>query len=79
MLANHDIKDVYHLHSAGTNGNEGRGVIQWSNGNGIVLALNLGCEEAHTTSHLFYATDFADKRTLEGVYIRVELRNGGYG
>jgi hypothetical protein len=43
-----------------------------------MLALDLGSEEAHAMCHLFYVTDFADKRALEGVH-RVELRNGKYG
>ena len=44
----------------------------WSNGNGIRLVLNLGCKELHAMCHLFYVTDFADKRPLEGVHIQVD-------
>lgn len=78
MLAERDIKVVQRLRSAGAKGDKGCAVVQWSNGNEIRLALDLGCAEAHATCHLFYATDFADKRALEGVHIRVELRKGGY-
>ena len=44
----------------------------WLNGNGIRLMLNLGCKESHAACHLFYVTDFADKRPLEGVHIQVD-------
>jgi hypothetical protein len=61
VLAKRDIEVIHRLRSTGTNGDEGCGIVQWSDWNGIALALDLGCEEAHAACHLFYATDFADK------------------
>lgn len=65
MLAEGDVKVVYRLRSTGNNGDEGFKVVQWSHEKGIRLTLDLVCEEAHATCHLFYVTDFADKRALE--------------
>ena len=60
------------MQRGGANGDKGCGVVQWSNGNVIRLALDLGCDEVHATCHLFYVTDLAEKRVLEGVHIRIE-------
>jgi hypothetical protein len=74
MLAERDVEVVNRLCCAGSDGDEGRGIVQRPDGNRIALAFNLRREEAHTACHLFYATDLADEGALEGVYIGVELR-----
>jgi hypothetical protein len=74
VLAERDVEVINRLCGTGSDGDEGRGIVQRSDGNGIALALNLRSKEAHAASHLFYATDLADEGALEGVYIGVELR-----
>jgi hypothetical protein len=74
-----DVEVIDGLGGAGPDSDEGCGIVQRSDGDGIALALNLRSEEAHAAGHLFYATDLADKGALEGVYIGVELRSRGTG
>jgi hypothetical protein len=73
VLAEGDVEVIHGLRGSGANGDERRRIVQRPDGNDIALALNLRCEEADAARHLFYATDLADKGTLEGGHIGVEL------
>lgn len=69
------IEVVHRLRRARTDGNQRRRIVQRSDRNRIMLALDLRGKEANTACHLFYATDFPDEGALEGVYVGIELRS----
>ena len=74
MFRKLDIQLIHGLRSTGSNGNQWGGVVKRSDWDCVLLPLNLSSEESNAASHVVYAANFGNKRTLEGVYMRVQLQ-----
>ena len=62
------------LRAAGADGDEVEdGLVERADADGVLLALDLGGEEADAAGHLVDATYFAHEGPLERVHARVEL------
>lgn len=71
-----DIQLVHGLRSTGPNCKQRGRIIERSDRDGVLLPFNLSSEESNATSHVVHAANFGNKRTLELVYLRVQLYSG---